>query len=141
MKYVIRFLAVMAAFLAIEQTSFLVTRQMARNVRAEKEQRESLLRLPPKSESTVRVNAQMNIFLEEYSIDTGQLILTEPYWDVSFAGMDEEELRLFLTDASRLEEEGDEKRGYVGCELIEMDWSTLRIRKMYKIQYKERETL
>ena len=63
---------------------------------AEKEQkRKFLIRLPPKSESEVRVNAQMDIFLEEYSVDTGQLLFVEPYWDIRLAGMNEEELRIF----------------------------------------------
>lgn len=131
MKYAIRFLAVVASFLVIEQTSFFVTRQAAQNAWAKKETRENLVRLPSKSESTVRVTAQMEIFLEEYRIDTGQLISVEPYWDVRFAGMDEEAIRLFLSDTSHMKEDGDDARGYVGCELIEMDWSTLRIRKFY----------
>ena len=131
MKYAIRFLAVAASFLVIEQTSFLVTKQAAQNAWAKKETRETLIRLPSKSESTVRVTAQMEIFLEEYSVNTRQLISVEPYWDVRLAGMDEGELRRFLSDASHMEEEGDDARGYVGCELIEMDWSTLRIRKFY----------
>ena len=131
MKYAIRFLAVAASFLVIEQTSFLVTRQAAQNAWAKKETRETLIRLPSKSESVVRVTAQMEIFLEEYSVNTRQLISIEPYWDVRLAGMDEEELRRFLSDASQMKEEGDDERGYVGCELIEMDWSTLRIRKFY----------
>ena len=41
------------------------------------------------------MNAQMDIFLEEYSVDTGQLLFVEPYWDIRLAGMNEEELRLF----------------------------------------------
>lgn len=131
MKYAIRFLVVVASFLVLEQTSFLVTRQVAKKAWAEKETRENLLCLPSKSESAVRVTAQMDIYLEEYSIDTGQIISIESYWDVRLAGMDEEKLRFFLADASHMEEKGDEARGYVGCELIEMDWSTLRIRKNY----------
>ena len=93
-----------------------------------KEQKEILMRLPPKSESEVRVNAQMDIFLEEYSVDTGQLLFVEPYWDIRLAGMNEEELRLFLSDPSHMEEK-DDIRGCIRCELIEMDWCTLRIRK------------
>ena len=64
MKYAIRFLSVAAFFLMIEQTSFFITRHAAKNMLAEKEQKEILIRLPPKSESEVRVNAQMDIFLE-----------------------------------------------------------------------------
>ena len=67
MKYAIRFLSVAAFFLMIEQTSFFITRHAAKNMLADKEQKEILMRLPPKSESEVRVNAQMDIFLEEYS--------------------------------------------------------------------------
>jgi hypothetical protein len=132
-KYAIRFLAVAALFLTIEQTSFLVTKQVAQNAWAKKETKETLIRLPSKSESAVRVTAQMDIFLEEYNVDTGQLISVAPYWDVRFAGMDEEELRLFLSDPSHMEEDGDKARGYVGCELIEMNWNTLRIRKYVTI--------
>ncbi len=131
MKYAIRFLAVAALFLTIEQTSFFVTRQAAKNAWSKKEQREDLFRLPSKSKSKVRVTAQMDIFLEKCSADTGQLISVKPYWDVRLVGMDEEELRFFLSDASHMKEEGDMACGYVGCELIEMDWSTLRIRKFY----------
>ena len=94
-KYAIRFLSVAAFFLMIEQTSFFITRHAAKNMLADKEQKEILMRLPPKSESEVRVNAQMDIFLEEYSVDTGQLLFVEPYWDIRLAGMNEEELRLF----------------------------------------------
>ena len=94
-KYAIRFLSVAAFFLMIEQTSFFITRHAAKNMLAEKEQKEILIRLPPKSESEVRVNAQMDIFLEEYSVDTGQLLFVEPYWDIRLAGMNEEELRLY----------------------------------------------
>lgn len=94
-KYAIRFLSVAAFFLMIEQTSFFITRHAAKNMLEEKEQKEILIRLPPKSESEVRVNAQMDIFLEEYSVDTGQLLFVEPYWDIRLAGMNEEELRLF----------------------------------------------
>ena len=103
-KYAIRFLSVAAFFLMIEQTSFFITRH------------------------EVRVNAQMDIFLEEYSVDTGQLLFVEPYWDIRLAGMNEEELRLFLSDPSQMEEK-DDIRGCIRCELIEMDWCTLRIRK------------
>ena len=98
MKYAIRFLSVAAFFLMIEQTSFFITRHAAKNMLADKEQKEILMRLPPKSESEVRVNAQMDIFLEEYSVDTGQLLFVEPYWDIRLAGMNEEELRLFLSE-------------------------------------------
>ena len=63
-KYAIRFLSVAAFFLMIEQTSFFITRHAAKNMLEEKEQKEILIRLPPKSESEVRVNAQMDIFLE-----------------------------------------------------------------------------
>ena len=128
MKYAIRFLSVAAFFLMIEQTSFFITRHAAKNMLADKEQKEILIRLPPKSESEVRVNAQMDIFLEEYSVDTGQLLFVEPYWDIRLAGMNEEELRLFLSDPSQMEEK-DDIRGCIRCELIEMDWCTLRIRK------------
>ena len=127
-KYAIRFLSVAAFFLMIEQTSFFITRHAAKNMLADKEQKEILMRLPPKSESEVRVNAQMDIFLEEYSVDTGQLLFVEPYWDIRLAGMNEEELRLFLSDPSQMEEK-DDIRGCIRCELIEMDWCTLRIRK------------
>ena len=108
-KYAIRFLSVAAFFLMIEQTSFFITRHAAKNMLAEKEQKEILIRLPPKSESEVRVNAQMDIFLEEYSVDTGQLLFVEPYWDIRLAGMNEEELRLFLSDPSQMEEKDDRK--------------------------------
>ena len=128
MKYAIRFLCVVAFFLMIEQTSFFITRHAAKNMLAEKEQKEILIRLPPKSESEVRVNAQMDIFLEEYSVDTGQLLFVEPYWDIRLAGMNEEELRIFLSDPSHMEEK-DDIQGCIRCELIEMDWCTLRIRK------------
>lgn len=128
MKYAIRFLSVAAFFLMIEQTSFFITRHAAKNMLAEKEQKEILIRLPPKSESEVRVNAQMDIFLEEYSVDTGQLLFVEPYWDIRLAGMNEEELRIFLSDPSHMEEK-DDIQGCIRCELIEMDWCTLRIRK------------
>ena len=127
-KYAIRFLSVAAFFLMIEQTSFFITRHAAKNMLAEKEQKEILIRLPPKSESEVRVNAQMDIFLEEYSVDTGQLLFVEPYWDIRLAGMNEEELRIFLSDPSHMEEK-DDIQGCIRCELIEMDWCTLRIRK------------
>ena len=106
-KYAIRFLSVAAFFLMIEQTSFFITRHAAKNMLADKEQKEILMRLPPKSESEVRVNAQMDIFLEEYSVDTGQLLFVEPYWDIRLAGMNEEELRLFLSDPSQMEEKDD----------------------------------
>lgn len=128
MKYAIRFLSVAAFFLMIEQTSFFITRHAAKNMLADKEQKEILMRLPPKSESEVRVNAQMDIFLEEYSVDTGQLLFVEPYWDIRLAGMNEEELRIFLSDPSHMEEK-DDIQGCIRCELIEMDWCTLRIRK------------
>ena len=131
MKYAIRFLAVAAFSLVIEQTSFFVTRQAAQNAWAKKETRENLIRLPSKSESAVRVTAQMDLYLEKYSVDTGQIISIESYWDVRLAGMNEEELRLFLSDSSHMKEKDDKAHGYVGCELIEMDWSTLRIRKNY----------
>ena len=104
-KYAIRFLSVAAFFLMIEQTSFFITRHAAKNM-----------------------FAQMDIFLEEYSVDTGQLLFVEPYWDIRLAGMNEEELRLFLSDPSQMEEK-DDIRGCIRCELIEMDWCTLRIRK------------
>lgn len=32
--------------------------------------------------------------------DTGQLLFVEPYWDIRLAGMNEEELRLFLQTVS-----------------------------------------
>ena len=51
MKYAIRFLSVAAFFLMIEQTSFFITRHAAKNMLADKEQKEILMRLPPKSES------------------------------------------------------------------------------------------
>ena len=73
----------------IEQTNFFYNKACSKNMLAEKEQR-NLIRLPPKSESEVRVNAQMDIFLEEYSVDTGQLLFVEPYWDIRLAGMNEE---------------------------------------------------
>ena len=57
-KYAIRFLSVAAFFLMIEQTSFFITRHAAKNMLADKEQKEILIRLPPKSESEVRVNAK-----------------------------------------------------------------------------------
>ena len=128
MKYAIRFLSVAAFFLMIEQTSFFITRHAAKNMLAEKEQKEILMRLPPKSESEVRVNAQMDIFLEEYSVDTGQLLFVEPYWDIRLAGMNKEELCLFLSDPSHMEEK-DDIRECIRCEIIEMNWCTLRIRK------------
>ena len=53
-KYAIRFLSVAAFFLMIEQTSFFITRHAAKNMLADKEQKEILMRLPPKSESEVR---------------------------------------------------------------------------------------
>ena len=52
----------------------------------------------------------------------------EPYWDIRLAGMNEEELRIFLSDPSHMEEK-DDIQGCIRCELIEMDWCTLRIRK------------
>ena len=128
MKYAIRFLSVAAFFLMIEQTSFFITRHAAKNMLAEKEQKEILIRLPPKSESEVRVNAQMDIFLEEYSVDTGQLLFVEPYWDIRLAGMNEEELRLFLSDPSQMEEK-DDIRGCIRGERMGMDWCTRRISK------------
>lgn len=132
MKYAIRFLCVGAVLLTIEQTSFFITKTIAQNEWAKKEKIESLIDLPPKSESAVRVTAQMSIVVEKYDEQTKKVFEETPYWDSRIIGMDEKELRSFLLDPTNLEEEKDRENGYYKSELVSMDWMGLCIRKYYK---------
>ena len=131
MKYAIRFLCVGATFLAIEQTSFFITKQIATNEWAKKEKTESGMALPPKSESIVRVTAQMMIRIEKYDEQTKEVFEKIPYWDSRIIGMDKESLQRFLMDPANLEEENDRENGYYKSELVSMDWNELCIRKYY----------
>lgn len=132
MKYAIRFLVVAASFLILEQGSYVLTKQAAYKAWEQKDKKETLMVLPPKSESAVRITAQMDIILEEYDDDANQLIFARPYWDVRLAGMDEEELSEFLSDPSNLAQDGDYERGYYACEIKKFDRIQLCIRKRYK---------
>lgn len=131
-KYAIRFLAVAASFLALEQGSYVLTKHAAYRAWEKKDKKETLMVLPSKSESAVRVTAQMNIILEEYDDEAKQLISARPYWDVRLAGMDEEELGEFLSDPSNLAQDNDFERGYYACEIKQIDRIQLCIRKRYR---------
>lgn len=131
MKYAIRFLCVGAVLLTIEQTSFFITKTIAQNEWAKKEKIESLIVLPPKSESAVRVTAQMSIVVEKYDEQTKKIFSEMPYWDSRMLGMDEKTLQSFLLDPANLEEEKDRENGYYKSELVSMDWAKLCIRKYY----------
>ena len=129
LKYAIRFLAVAAAFLVLEESSFAISRQNCQRVW---EKEDVLVTLPAKSQSIPRVTAQLSITLEEYDVTEKKVLSSSPFWDVRLAGLDEEQLRQFLKEPGNLGNEEDFDRGYCGTELISFDRTQVCIRKLYR---------
>lgn len=133
MKYVIRFLAIAAAFIVVEEFSYESTKRDIQRQQNEKTEQEPVIALASKSESVLRVTGQMRIYIEETD-SCGTTLSLKPYWNVKFVGMSKKELEMFLENPSNMEEEGDKIRGYYGCEIKYFDRTKLCIRKIYKAE-------
>ena len=133
MKYVIRFLAIAAAFIAVEEFSYVSTKRDIQKQQSEKTEQEPVIALASKSESVPRVTGQMRIYIEETD-RCGTTLSLKPYWNVKIVGMSKKELERFLENPSNMEEEEDKIRGYYGCEIKYFDRMKLCIRKIYKAE-------